>query len=366
MTGTIYHYYARYLVHPSGVTDSLDHWVKALERSNVKARILCATPRGGSDNEFAQESLTRPVGHLGRGRASWIPVGLLWNLRKRDVLVLHEGWVASNVAAALIARWKSTPYIVVPHGVYESGIVDAIRDPLGIRKRMERWVLRGARAVHVFYEGEKDVVRNLEPEIHTFITIANGADAGDVGWSGDGDYFLWIGRFDPHHKGLDNLIRHWANLPAPRPRLIMAGPDFLGGRDEVRTLIEQLALSDSVEVRGRVSGIEKDTLIAGARAYIHPSRWESCSIMLLEALAMGAPALISSSIHAAHELSPRVLRDFPFDDFAATLSEGLSWVDRNAELSQTAVEWSRGAGSWTTLGEKYSILIEKLRDRGSV
>ncbi|MCS5735574.1 glycosyltransferase family 4 protein [Herbiconiux daphne] len=346
------HYYARYLEHPSGVTDALDHWAAASTLAGDDVEILAARPRGADRNEFAQSDLTKTIRHWGRGRGTWIPIGLARELRKDDILYLHEGWVFSNVAAAVIARLKGAKTVVMPHGVYEKQIVQNQRDFLGLRRRLEKYILKHASAVHVFYAGEQDVVREFEPSVKTFITLPNGAPLvpEKARWTGSGDYFLWIGRFDVFHKGLDNLVRFWSELPEPKPRLVLAGPNFAGGREVIADLVDRLGLSDVVELRGRITGTEKDQLLAEARAYIHPSRWESCSIMLLEATAAGVPSLISSSIHAADELEPiGVVHSTSFEIADSNGTDALSRVDRNRTLGDAALAWARTEGSWATV-----------------
>lgn len=365
-SGTVYHYYSRYLEHPSGVTDSINHWVAATAEAGLPVAIIAATPqRDTPGNEFADQQRTRTIAHLGRNRTSWVPVGLVKLLHKNDILVLHEGWVLSNIVAALIARLKRVAYIVVPHGVYEQGILDETRDVAGLRKRAERSLLRHSFAVHVFYPGERAVVRNFVRGVNRFLTHPNGApDPADrVRWIGDGDYFLWIGRFDPHHKGLDHLVDFWSHLPEPRPRLILAGPDFRSGRETIRRLVHDRRLDASVEFRGRVSGAEKVELMVHARAYVHPSRWESCSIMLLEMLAAGAPSLISHTIHAADELEPvGVLLSTNFGRYTPEGAERLREVDANAELGARAVRWADERGSWAAVGPAYAAELKTIRN----
>jgi glycosyltransferase involved in cell wall biosynthesis len=362
VTQRVFHYYARYLAHPSGVTDSINHWAQASIDAGDEVRILAAPAAGSGSNEFSLTSVTRVIKHWGRGRGTWVPVGLFSLIRKNDLLVLHEGWVISNAFATLVALLLRAKVIVVPHGVYESAIVENQRDLFGARSLLERWVIRQAAAVHVFYRGERDVVASFEPKVTSYIVAPNGADEPGSGarWRGGGNYFLWMGRFDVFHKGLDNLLAYWAQLPSPRPELRLVGPDFLGGRAAVASLVLELGLEDVVSISGRVSGQEKEDLLAECRAYIHPSRWESCSIMLLEALAAGVPSLISSTIHAAGELEPLgVLKSTLFTGQQS--SETLSRTDSNSMLGNAARDWSRHSGSWREVGKQ---MIQQQIDLG--
>ncbi|GAA4166172.1 hypothetical protein GCM10022286_30410 [Gryllotalpicola daejeonensis] len=360
---TVYHYYARYLAHPSGVTDALDHWVQACLDAGYDTKILAAEPPGGVGNEFARLDDVKVIPHRGNSRTTWVPTGLGELLTPDDVLYVHEGWVLSNLAAVRAAKRAGARVVVMPHGVYEPQLVETQRDLLGLRARAERWMLRSADAVHVFYPGEERVLRAFEPGLRRFITAPNGTpDATSVPeWRGDGDYFLWIGRFDPYHKGLDHLVDFWSRLPAPRPKLVLAGPDFLGGRQRVADQLARLGLRGTVEIGRRVSGARKAELIAGCRAYLHPSRWESCSIALLEMAASGVPSLISATIHAADELAPRgVLQAVRFDDASVDAGAALAAIDRNAAVGQAAREWARTEGNWGAVGREFAAQLRAL------
>jgi glycosyltransferase involved in cell wall biosynthesis len=361
-SGRVLHYYARYLQHPSGVTDSINHWAAATELAGYETWIIAAKPSPGAHNEF-QSNRVLQVWHLGRGRSSWIPFGLFRRLRRGDVLVIHEGWVLSNLVAALFAKLRAIPLVVVPHGVYEGQVARGQQDLFGLRHRVERWVLRQAALVHVFYSEERKTIRAFEDRIRGWITVPNGAPpAESVGaWRGGGGYYLWIGRFDIRHKGLDNLVRFWSKLPGERPQLVLAGPDFLGGRDTLGAMIQGFGLQESVVLRGRVTGDEKRLLLSECRAYIHPSRWESCSITLLEMLAAGVPSLVSDTIYAASEMAGAgVVATASFGDPDADAEQALRSVDRNERLGAAGAEWAASAGGWPATQSAYVKALESV------
>lgn len=363
----VLHYYARYLEHPSGVTDSLSHWAAATADAGFDTEIICAEPPRGAANEGARADLVRMVPHFGRSRASYYPRRLASYFRPGDLLVLHEGWVLSNAVAALAARLRRVRYIVVPHGVYEPEVVGAQRRFGGVRALVERLVLRNAAATHVFYPSERETVERFARTRLDYIVVPNGSNSPEASmrWTGDGDYFFWMGRFDVHHKGLDNLLRFWACLPSSPPRLVLAGPDFAGGRRQVAQAVEELGISDAVEIRRHVSGDEKLNLIKGCRAYLHPSRWESCSIALLEMLGTGVPCLVSGSIHAAPVLAGAgavVSVDFSERDGDAA-AQALAAVDRSEQLSRSAADWFEREGEWARLAPQYVTELVQIASR---
>jgi glycosyltransferase involved in cell wall biosynthesis len=141
----------------------------------------------------------------------------------------------------------------------------------------------------------------------------------------------------------------------------MAGPDHLGGKTVVVELIRTLGLVGEVEVRGRVSGADKQALLTESRGYLHPSRWESCSITLLEFLSAGTPCLASDSIHATNALAPSevlIAADFESGRPEAARTV-LAELDKNSALGTRARNWATESGSWPAVGRKYASLLDK-------
>jgi glycosyltransferase involved in cell wall biosynthesis len=138
-----------------------------------------------------------------------------------------------------------------------------------------------------------------------FVTVPHGVTVPEAGtWDGgSGGYLLWYGRYDVDHKGLDVLLRALATMPAAeRPPLRMHGPDYRGGRAEVLDLVAALGLGAYVEVRGPVYGDAKEEVLARASAFVYPSRWDSHSVAVTEALARGVPCLVARPMHIGRAL----------------------------------------------------------------
>jgi glycosyltransferase involved in cell wall biosynthesis len=297
-------YYSRAISDTSGVTAALWAWANALAAGGQEVLVVHAG--GARRSPDPALGVTRvpdvAVRHLGSGRATYVPVGLQRILRRGDVLLLHEGWVLSNYAAAVVARASRVPYIVVPHGVYEPGIRVSLKGPGRVRTTLERAMLERALAVHVFWDTESALVRDVAPRAR-MIVVPTGFTAVDQVWTGGGGYVSWLGRYDPVHKGLDLLLRGLASMDVEaRPMLRMHGPDYNGGFAATRAIVDQLGLGPWVQLRGPVQGDDKQDFLVHADGYVHPSRWESHSIALLENLAIGVPTVVSSAIHIAPAL----------------------------------------------------------------
>jgi glycosyltransferase involved in cell wall biosynthesis len=309
------HYYPTARI-GSGVTVALWAWAFGIARTGMPVAVLHAGTHvsavqviadptdaaGGADVARVEEHV---IPHRGRGRGSMHPVGLRRWLREGDVLVLHEGWVLCNQVAAFEARWAGIPYIVVPHGVYAKDWRGYLRGPLRAREAAERYFLKHARAVHLFFGSEAADLIDLAPNARWF-AVPTGMQLPVERWAGGGGYFSWVGRIDPVHKGLDVLVEAVASLPVEsRPRIVIRGYDYRGLGAVLRDMVSSRGVAEWVEIRDPVTGREKVRFMQRGDGCVHPSRWESYGLALMESLALGAPCLVSSGAHVAADLQHR-------------------------------------------------------------
>jgi glycosyltransferase involved in cell wall biosynthesis len=99
-------------------------------------------------------------------------------------------------------------------------------------------------------------------------------------------YLLYCGRIDSY-KGCAMLIAAFEHYKQAHPsplRLLLTGSNQLGVVD-----------SADVSYLGFVDESRKLGLMAGATAFVHPSPYESLSIVALEAMAQGAPLIVNSA-----------------------------------------------------------------------
>jgi hypothetical protein len=241
------HYYPRALG-DSGVTFALWAWARALAERGCDVVVLHAgettgeTHRGFTDKRCVGGLTHQSVPHRGHRRMTFCPLGLNRYLRRGDVLVLHEGWTPSNMVAAAAARGSGVPYLVMPHGVYDAQWMRELKPPRALRRVLERRVLEGALAVHLFFRSEIPDVAAIAPRA-AFLAVPTGYELSDEGWIGGGGYLSWLGRIDPVNKGLDLLVGALAALaPRERPRLRLHGYDYKGGLSRLQVLVRARGL----------------------------------------------------------------------------------------------------------------------------
>jgi glycosyltransferase involved in cell wall biosynthesis len=159
----------------------------------------------------------------------------------------------------------------------------------------ERDLVRHAAAVHVFFGSERPHVEALGYG-GPLLAAPNGVEVPvDLKWDGGtGRYVLWLGRFDPEHKGLDLLLRALRALPqGRRPILRLHGPDRRGQKQNMKRLASALGLEDSVVIGPPIYGWDKWQMLSRAAAFVYPSRWEAFGNATAEAVALGVPTLVT-------------------------------------------------------------------------
>ncbi|HJT37485.1 MAG TPA: glycosyltransferase family 1 protein, partial [Actinomycetota bacterium] len=105
-----------------------------------------------------------------------------------------------------------------------------------------------------------------------------------------GHYFLYVGKVELR-KNVTTLVRALALQPGLEQLVVVGPPGF--GADQVTDEIERRGLTSRVTITGHVADDDLISLMAGARALVHPSGFEGFGFTPLEAMALGTPALAS-------------------------------------------------------------------------
>ena len=108
------------------------------------------------------------------------------------------------------------------------------------------------------------------------------------------NYFLYIGRHDPH-KNLQRLIAAFAALPNCRDyELWLAGSDDPRYTPSLKADLHRLGITNQVKFLDYVPYSQLPTLINQAIGLVFPSLWEGFGFPVLEAMACGTPVITSN------------------------------------------------------------------------
>jgi glycosyltransferase involved in cell wall biosynthesis len=354
----IVHYYPRALVGDGGMTGAVRRLSNALHRAGAEPVI--AFDEGP---EPPQEGAIRwvPVRHVGVSQRFPDRGELAAAIDGADLVVLNSAWAPHNAIAGRVARRMAIPYMVAPRGAYEEAIFRRRRAVKAAWwAAVEGPLVKRARAMHLFFEAERHIVDRLGFR-GGVIVAPNGVEppAGFEWDGGSGGYLLWMGRYDPQHKGIDVLVRAVGHLPPPRrPQLELHGPDYKGGKTKVLNLVRELALERWVTVGNAVYGNEKWETLVRASGFIYPSRWEGFGNSVAEAASIGVPT-ICTPYYLGRYLADRD-GAFLAEPTEAGLADAIlqlgtaraSEIGRNArEIVEQEIAWDQVGKTWLAQAE---------------
>lgn len=223
---------------------------------------------------------------------------------KPRLVHFHSVHIGPFVGIGRRLKQHGVPYVVTPHGAFAPGRL--ARVPPWVRayiRLVEKSYLEGAAFVHAVSQNDVEGLAALGIRAKA-VVVPNGVDLSIVPTVVDANLlfhrfptlrgkriFLFLGRLDPLHKGLDILLEAFAQANCPEAALVLVGPDWRGSLERLKAHVQRLGLEGRVLFTGPAYGEEKWSYLAGADVFVHPSRWEGFPFSVLEAIAMGKPVL---------------------------------------------------------------------------
>jgi glycosyltransferase involved in cell wall biosynthesis len=173
------------------------------------------------------------------------------------------------------------------------------------------------------------------------------------------DYLLYVGRID-RNKGVDRLFADYRRLREEWPD---APPLVLVGRPA-------LAIPDHAGIRhlGFVSEEEKFALVAACNVLVMPSRYESLSVIVLEAWAMGRPVLVNSDCRVLEGQCVRSgggLFYRGYAEFAAALRLLAADAGLRDRLGAAGRDYVRREYDWDVVEARTGAFLQELAPRVS-
>ncbi len=173
------------------------------------------------------------------------------------------------------------------------------------------------------------------------------------------EYISFIGRIEVNQKGLDLLLRAYAQVADRIPyTLALAGNGAPEELAKVHALIEDLGIGGRVRLLGRVSGYEKDALFTKSICTVLPSRHETFSLVALETLSYNVP-LLAFDIPGLQWLPDYCCVKVPMFEYEQ-LGYQMLQLATHAEIRDRLIAQGRlfiQHFSWQEISEQYESLI---------
>jgi len=224
-----------------------------------------------------------------------------------DLVHTHSVFLWPTTAAARLARKAPKPYVVSPRGMLVRDLI-ARRSSL-LKKSwisvFERRNITEAAAIHVTSRVEADELLALGLRPRRIFEVPNGFDLPGAGAAPPkeagipDEYVLFLGRIS-WKKGLDRLIRAIALVPGAA--LVVAGNDDEQIWPRMERLADELRMRDRLYSVGFVEGRRKEALLRGASMLALASYSENFGNVVLEAMALGVPVVVTPEVGLSSEV----------------------------------------------------------------
>jgi glycosyltransferase involved in cell wall biosynthesis len=289
--------------------------------------------------------------------------------RAIDIVHLHGAFNRSNTA---VSRAMRRPYAFSPHSGYNPISLERSRGrKLLYRVLFEQRMLERAALVSVLTIAEGAELRAFGVT-RPYEVIPNGvvpapddvspvAFRQELGLGPDALLAVFVGRLDVYRKGLDVLVRGIAG--APGWHLALVGPRFRDV-DRLERLIAELGIGTRVHLVGERHGRSLQQGIASADVFALLSRWEGMPMALLEALALGRPAIVSGAVESVIGVEAAGAGWATGDGQLGPLLRSLREGGRGAlgERSEAALRLARRY-DWNSVAKRYEDAYERALHR---
>ena len=285
------------------------------DRHSVEVLTTCALDYLSWKNHYSE----------GRALVDDVPVTRYRNAQERDLrrfgaisdLVFHENhtredeqqWILENgpvspdLVRAVASRRDVDFFLFYSYRYYTAAmgarampgravLVPTAEDDPAIRLGVFAELFRSVRGFLYLTPEERELIegvagtRTIASEIiGSGLTVPAGDPAAADRFDLPPTYVLYAGRID-RNKGVDTLFRYYSWLLdewPDAPTLVLAGHQVL-----------DIPIHPKIRYVGYVSDAEKAALLSKASVVLMPSAYESLSILVLEAWALGTPVLVNA------------------------------------------------------------------------
>lgn len=289
---------------------------------------------------------------------------------KQDIVIFHECYRIKYIKISKELREANIPYVIIPHG------------ELGEEAQQKKHLKKIAANILIFNSFIDHAVgiqclskRELQTTHfgkYKFIGT-NGVEIPFVkkeNFSKDRTKFIYIGRLDAYHKGLDLLIEA-ANiaresLQANNCTIEIYGPDREGRYKHLESLIQEWHVEELVTLNHEVYGSEKISKLLDSDVFIQTSRFEGMPLGILEAMSYGLPCLVTQGTTLGEEIRDNNcgwMADTNAKSIAEQLNRVIEVSDMLLEIGTNAVEFTKTNYAWDKIAmhtvELYKTYLNK-------
>ena len=298
-----------------------------------------------------------------------------------DYDLVHTNAIFSlpNLPAYWACKLRQVPYIVTPHGMLEPWALSY----KAWKKRLfyalfEKPALNCANAIQMLASTEAEQVKLLGIK-SPLAVVPNGIHHQDFAQLSEPELLyqqfphtrnkkliLFLGRIDPK-KGLDLLAKAFGKVYGqfPQTHLIVAGPDNIDFLPTAKNYFAEANCLDAVTFTGMLTGELKYAALAAASIYVAPSYSEGFSMSVLEGMASGLAAVITTGCNfpeAAQAGAAHVV-NIDAEEIATALKNCLQHPEQTKAMGDRARKFIFEQYTWECIAVKlldiYSAILQQ-------
>jgi len=302
------------------------------------------------------------------------------SIRDFDLVYIVSVWNFSVAAAGYFCRANTIPYILSPRGLLYSYALE--------KKTWKKWPyyrlisrrdIQGAACIHYTSFDELACHTSLGLT-NPFAVVPNGIPLEEYDEPVDRQAFfqrfpylqgkrivLFLGRIT-WKKGLDILIDAFARFHTAYPDavLVLAGNDEAGFSALIKKRIQLNHIGEQVFFTGMLLGQAKRQAFAVCDVFVLPSYSENFGLSVIEAMAAGAPVVISDQVALAREAA-ELKAALVVEATAESLYTGLVAVfkdpDETRQRVKRAHQFVREKYDIHTIADQMIALFERVEKR---
>ncbi len=343
-----------------GTTFSVSLLCESLVATRNNVTVLTTTANG-KDELPAGSSVTDGVpviyfNRLTKDHSHFSPAllsALLKMASQTQVVHIHAWWNLVSILSVMVCRFKSAKHVLSPRGMFSNYSFTPAR------RKFQKWIgrrLLGRAHFHATSKNEEAEIRALFPSARiTVIPNMVNLPAREIEKTDHvGNNLVFLSRIDPK-KGIELLIRSLPGL-GHEYHLDIIGSGSEEYIQQLKSIGSFLAMDNRISWRGSLFNDDKFNALASADLLVLPSYNENFANIVIEALSVGTPVVVSKHVGLAgfiieHDLG--WVCDTTAESLTATIKDAVEDNAKRERIQKKAPQLVREHFSPAALVDQY-------------